>query len=117
MKKNKNGCDLKSCFLCRLCAKEWLPAIDVHRESFHVNKGELLFKEGEVVTGIYFIYSGKFKVHKKWGDEKELIVRLAKDGDILGHRGLGSDIYYPYQLPRWNLRKFVLLTWNFSRLP
>lgn len=95
MKRNKNGCDLKSCFLCRVCTKEWLPAIDAHRQTFHVNKGELLFIEGNQVTGIYFIYTGTFKVHKKWADDKELIVRLAKGGAILGHRGLGNDIYYP----------------------
>jgi CRP/FNR family transcriptional regulator len=95
LKRNKNGCDLKSCFLCRVCTKEWLPAIDAHRQTFHVNKGELLFTEGSQCTGIYFIYTGTFKVHKKWTDDKELIVRLAKSGAILGHRGLGTDIYYP----------------------
>nr|WP_240347894.1 Crp/Fnr family transcriptional regulator [Longitalea arenae] len=81
--------------MCRLCSKDWLPAIDVHRQSFHVNKGEILFTEGSEVTGIYFIYKGTFKVHKKWTDDKEMIVRLAKNGAILGHRGLGNDIYYP----------------------
>lgn len=95
MKRNKKGCDLNSCFLCRLCSKEWLPAIDIHRQSFHVNKGEVLFSEGSQLTGIYFIYKGTFKVHKKWTDDKELIVRIAKNGAILGHRGLGNDIYYP----------------------
>jgi CRP-like cAMP-binding protein len=94
MKQLKSHCDLKSCFLCRLCTKEWIPAIDVHRRNYSVKKGELLFEEGHEMTGIYFIYKGTFKVHKKWG-EKELIVRLAKEGDIVGHRGLGSDIYYP----------------------
>ena len=95
MKRNKNGCDLKSCFLCRVSSKEWLPAIDAHRQTFHVNKGEMLFSEGSEVTGIYFIYTGTFKVHKQWADDKELIVRVAKSGAILGHRGLGSDTLYP----------------------
>jgi CRP-like cAMP-binding protein len=95
VKRNKTGCDLKSCFLCRVCSREWLPAIDAHRQTFHVNKGELLFTEGSQVTGIYFIYTGTFKVHKQWADDKELIVRLASSGAILGHRGLGNDIYYP----------------------
>jgi CRP/FNR family transcriptional regulator len=72
-----------------------LPAIDVHRQNFHVNKGEMLFSEGSQVTGMYFIYKGSFKVHKKWTDDKELIVRIASNGAILGHRGLGNDIYYP----------------------
>jgi CRP/FNR family transcriptional regulator len=47
------------------------------------------------MKGIYFVYSGLFKVHKQWGKDKELIVRFAKSGDIIGHRGLGKDDVYP----------------------
>ncbi|MES2773589.1 MAG: Crp/Fnr family transcriptional regulator [Bacteroidota bacterium] len=95
MKKSKNGCDLKSCFFCRGCLKEWIPAIAVNKKSYHVKKGELLFKEGDPVTGIYFVYEGTVKVHKKWGTEKELILRFAKKGDIVGHRGLGNRNEFP----------------------
>lgn len=95
MKKNNHTCDLKSCFLCQKCLPEWLPAIDSHRKSLHFKKGELIFKEGDKVNGIYFVYSGKVKVHKKWGTEKELIIRFAKKGDIFGHRGMGHESYYP----------------------
>lgn len=94
MKKSKNCCDLKSCFFCRLCLKEWIPAIDINRKNYHLRKGEMLFVEGDKVTGIYFVYSGKVKVHKKWGD-KELIVRFANQGAIVGHRGLGNNTVYP----------------------
>jgi CRP/FNR family transcriptional regulator len=94
MKKSKNDCDLKSCSFCKLCLKEWLPAIDMNRQTLHVKKGEEFIKEGETVTGVYFVYEGAVKVHKQWG-EKELIVRFAKKGDIVGHRGLGNDTYYP----------------------
>lgn len=95
MKEPKKHCDLKSCTLCRLCLKEWLPAIDANRKNFEVKKGEVIFKEGDPVEGIYFVYSGTVKVHKKWGDDKELIVRFAKKGDIAGHRGLGKEMFYP----------------------
>jgi CRP-like cAMP-binding protein len=95
MKKSKHSCDLKSCSFCRSCLKEWLPAVDANRKNYHFKKGELLFKEGEKVLGMYFINTGKVKVHKNWADEKELIVRFAGEGDIVGHRGLGNDIYYP----------------------
>ena len=94
MKRSKAECDLKSCFFCRLCLKEWLPAIDVNRKNFQLKKGETLFSEGDKVTGIYFVFSGKVKVHKKWG-EKELIVRFANQGAIVGHRGLGTSLVYP----------------------
>ncbi len=95
MKQNKTNCDLQSCTLCKQCLTDWLPAVDFNRKSFHFKKGELLFREGEEVTGMYFINTGLVKVHKKWGNDKELILRLAKDGDIAGHRGLGSDTIYP----------------------
>ncbi len=95
MKKSKNGCDLKSCFFCNGCLKEWLPAISVNRKSYQVKKGELLFSEGDIVSGIYFVYEGTIKVHKKWGSEKELILRFAKKGDIVGHRGLGTGTQFP----------------------
>lgn len=74
---------------------EWLPAVAANKKTFHFKKGEIIFKEGEVVKGIYFVFDGTVKVHKNWGDEKELIIRFAKNGDIFGHRGLGEEIIYP----------------------
>jgi CRP/FNR family transcriptional regulator len=95
MKKKGNNCDLKSCFLCRRCLPEWIPAVDLHKKNLSFKKGELIFEEGEAVRGIYFMYSGTVKVHKKWGTEKELIIRFAQAGSIFGHRGLGKDLHYP----------------------
>ena len=95
MKRNKHNCDLKSCSLCTNCLPEWLPALEANRKTYNFKKGQSLFKEGESVTGIYFLLSGKAKVHKKWGEDKELIVRLAGAGDIVGHRGLGGELFYP----------------------
>jgi CRP-like cAMP-binding protein len=95
MKLNKKACDLKSCSFCRGCVPEWLPAIAAARKTFDFNKGEVLFKERAPVLGIYFIVSGKVKVHKSWGVDKELIVRIAADSEIVGHRGVGKDLMYP----------------------
>lgn len=75
--------------------KDWIPAVQSHRKNFQLNKGEVLFNEGDEMRGIYFIYKGTMKVHKRWGDDKELIVRFAKDGQIVGHRGLGKNNFYP----------------------
>jgi len=95
MKLKKTKCDLKACSMCRSCMPEWLKAIDLNRQMIHYNKGETLFTEGEIVKGMFFINSGFVKVHKKWGENKELIVRFARQGAIVGHRGLGSDTIYP----------------------
>ncbi len=95
MKESKKMCAPGSCFLCQQTLKDWRPAIEANRKCFHFKKGELLFKEGDAVKGMFFVNHGLVKIHKKWGDEKELILRIAKDGDIAGHRGLGSDTIYP----------------------
>jgi CRP-like cAMP-binding protein len=70
-------------------------AFQIFRKTFDFKKGELLFKEGEPVTGIYYLVAGKAKVHKHWTDDKELIIRFAGAGDIVGHRGLGKENIYP----------------------
>jgi CRP/FNR family transcriptional regulator len=95
MKENKKGCDLKSCFLCKLCLEEWSHTIGAHRKNYTYKKGEQIFVEGDKVEGIYFVYEGTIKVHKKWGTEKELILRFAKKGDVFGHRGFGKETFYP----------------------
>lgn len=95
MKECSNLCDLKSCFLCKLCLQDWLPAVDAHKINFEVKKGEQIFKEGDPVTGIFFVYKGTVKVHKRWDHEKELIIRFARPGDVIGHMGLGDKPLYP----------------------
>jgi CRP-like cAMP-binding protein len=95
MKKSKNECDINSCFMCRNCLKHWQPAIAVNKKNFKVKKGEVIFEEGDEVKGVYFVYDGIVKVHKKWGSEKELIIRFASQGAIFGHRGLGGNNVYP----------------------
>jgi CRP/FNR family transcriptional regulator len=95
MKKAKISCDLQTCFFCTNSLKEWLPAIEQVRQTYKFSKGEKLFEEGQQVGGIYFVNSGIVKVHKKWGDEKELILRFAADGEIVGHRGIGVEYVFP----------------------
>src|ERR1700761_4070 len=93
MKKSKIDCNPDNCFLTKNCLKEWLPTILQHKKTFKVKKGETIFKEGDPVTGVFFVNAGNVKVHKRWDADKELIIRFAKAGSILGHRGLGGDTY------------------------
>jgi CRP-like cAMP-binding protein len=95
MNVSKESCDLQRCYFCNLCLPDWLPAVATHRSNFKFKKGEMLFQEGDKVKGIYFVYSGLVKVHKHWSEDKELILRFANNGAIVGHRGLGGDDSYP----------------------
>ncbi len=81
--------------LCSNTMSEWKPAIEANRKSFSFEKHQVIFQEGQPVEGMYFVTSGIVKVHKKWGQDKELIIRFASPGDIVGHRGLGGDFEYP----------------------
>jgi len=88
-------CDLSTCFLCNSCISEWKEAVALKKKTILFKKGKQVFNEGEPVRGIFFVYSGAVKIYKQWFNTKELILRFAKAGDILGHRGLGGDDTYP----------------------
>jgi CRP-like cAMP-binding protein len=81
--------------MCQNCLTQWRPAIAANKKNIKVKKGQLIFNEGDTVKGVYFVYEGIVKVHKKWGPEKELIIRFASNGAIFGHRGLGGNNLYP----------------------
>lgn len=88
-------CDLKSCFLCRNSLPDWIAAISHNKKNIILKKGQTLFTEGDAVQGIYFVYDGVIKVHKNWNKDKEIILRFATKGDIVGHLGLGDGSAYP----------------------
>jgi CRP/FNR family transcriptional regulator len=88
-------CGLDHCFLCQFCIPEWKEVIALRKRTFLLKKGKYLFREGEKVEGIFFIYSGTVKIHAPWGEDKEMIIRFARRGDIAGHRGLGGNAVYP----------------------
>jgi CRP/FNR family transcriptional regulator len=87
--------DHLNCFLCHNSLPEWRAAIETNCRILNFKKGESIFKEGDAVTGFYFMHSGKVKVHKQWGEEKDLIIKFAAEGDVLGHRAMGRNQYYP----------------------
>ncbi len=88
-------CNITNCFLCQCSSQAWKKAIIVNKTTLTFKKGESIFAEGGTVTGIYFIFKGSVKVYKQWGEGKELILRFAKQGDVLGHRGIGGKELYP----------------------
>lgn len=57
-------------------------------------KGQLIFYEGNRPTGLYCVNAGKVKIFQTGEEGKEQILRLAKEGDILGYRSLISGEPY-----------------------
>ena len=92
---NQQSCDLRTCFMCAHCSQEWRALIAIKKNTHSIKKGSTIFIEGQHVQGIFFLYEGSVKIHMQWGEQKELILRFAKKGDILGYRGLGKKHEYP----------------------
>jgi CRP-like cAMP-binding protein len=68
--------------------------MSIDKSSSFYKKGQLVFFEGNRPSGLYCINRGKVKVYQIGTQGKEQIVRLAKEGDILGYRSLISGESY-----------------------
>ncbi|HEV7620198.1 MAG TPA: Crp/Fnr family transcriptional regulator [Flavisolibacter sp.] len=99
--------------MCSFCIPEWKELIALNKRTILIKKGKQIFIEGEKVNGIFFLYSGFVKVHKQWGDQKDLILRFARQGDILGHRGLGGTNLYPISATAMEDSKVCFITNEF----
>lgn len=51
-------------------------------------KGQTIFYEGMMPTGVYCLHKGKIKISRRGGDGKEQIVRFVLEGGLLGIRAL-----------------------------
>lgn len=65
------------------------------KNTIRCKKGQQFIIEGAPVNGLFFILSGSVKVFRTGINGKEQIVRFAKTGEIIGHRGFGSQEQYP----------------------
>lgn len=90
-----NTCSKKDCSMLKYCAEDWLSVINNKKICTFVKQGQQIILEGTPATGIYFVYSGKIKIHKVGMNGRNLILKLGKEGDIIGHCGFGGKYLYP----------------------
>lgn len=64
------------------------------KSTLRCKKGQQFIMEGAPVNGLFFIKSGTVKVFRTGINGREQIVRFAKEGEIIGHRGFGTEEYY-----------------------
>ncbi|MDO6742560.1 MULTISPECIES: Crp/Fnr family transcriptional regulator [Polaribacter] len=65
-----------------------------NKKSLRCKKGQQFIIEGAPVNGLFFILKGTVKVFRTGINGREQIVRFAKEGEIIGHRGFGTEEYY-----------------------
>ena len=58
-------------------------------------KGEIIFREGVVPSGIFYIHQGKVKKYKVDKTRKEQIIYVANTGELIGYHAILSEERYP----------------------
>ena len=89
------ACANKKCLIKRNLASDVVTEFAEQRKEIRCKKGQQFIMEGAAVTGLFFVLKGKVKVLRTGLHGKEQIVRFAKEGEIIGHRGFGTNESYP----------------------
>jgi len=85
-----------------------------------LEKGEVVFREGDDAAAFYVVASGRVKVFKESVDGRELIIKIMRAGDLVGEAAALAGVPYPataqalddaaaVEIPR---REFVALLEN-----
>jgi len=80
--------------IAEYCSPEWRDRLEQNKDVIKYAKGEYVFREGEPAKRLKIIMRGKAKVFFTYKTGREQIVRLAANGQIVGHRGFGGDHFY-----------------------
>lgn len=88
------SCQNSTCLVKRNLKSEITHQLAGKKSEIRCKKGQQFIIEGSQVSGLYFILSGKVKVIRTGLNGREQILRFASDGDIIGHRGFGTEDYY-----------------------
>jgi CRP-like cAMP-binding protein len=84
-------CALDSGAIFRHLSAEEVEMLNFQKAFRHFKKGEILYKEGNRISGFYCIHRGIIKVYKTGFDGKEQIIRFAKPGEIIAYRSVLSN--------------------------
>ena len=84
-------CSLESGSLFKYLTPDQLNSLNFSKDFRKYMRGDILYKEGNRISGFFCINSGIIKVFKTGFDGKEQIIRFAKKGDIIAYRSVLSN--------------------------
>ncbi|WP_111310048.1 Crp/Fnr family transcriptional regulator [Confluentibacter sediminis] len=87
-------CENESCLIKRNLKVLSFSNFLQEKSDIKCKKGQQFILEGSPVNGLFFVLKGKVKVFRTGINGREQIVRFAKEGEIIGHRGFGTEEYY-----------------------
>jgi CRP-like cAMP-binding protein len=84
-------CSLESGSIFKYLTEEEVEIINFEKDFRQYKRGDVLYQEGNRISGFFCINSGIIKVFKTGFDGKEQIIRFAKKGDIIAYRSVLSN--------------------------
>jgi CRP-like cAMP-binding protein len=84
-------CALETNSIFKYLTREEAEQLNFDKDFRHHKRGDILYTEGNRISGFYCINSGIIKVFKTGFDGKEQIIRFAKPGDIIAYRSVLSN--------------------------
>jgi CRP-like cAMP-binding protein len=70
------------------CSVEELDFVAASKSVQYYQKGQTIYQQGNTALGLYCVRQGRVKIAKAGSDDKEHIVHLMCQGDVLGYRAL-----------------------------
>ena len=84
-------CAFDSASIFRYLNTDEVTTINFEKDFRQYKRGDILYQEGNRISGFYCINKGIIKVFKTGFDGKEQIIRFAKKGDIIAYRSVLSN--------------------------
>jgi len=84
-------CSFESGSIFKHLTPEEQDAMNLEKDFRMYSRGDILYQEGNRISGFFCINSGIIKVFKTGFDGKEQIIRFAKKGDIIAYRSVLSN--------------------------
>jgi len=89
-----DACLNTNCLIKKNLSSKLMQEMASVKNTIVCKKNQHFILEGAPINGLFFIHKGKAKVLKTGIYGREQILRLVTDGEIIGHRGFGSQLKY-----------------------
>jgi CRP/FNR family transcriptional regulator, polysaccharide utilization system transcription regulator len=86
-----DSCSLETGSIFKYLTPDEVEALNFEKDFRHYKRGDILYQEGNRISGFFCVNSGIIKVFKTGFDGKEQIIRFAKKGDIIAYRSVLSN--------------------------
>jgi CRP/FNR family transcriptional regulator, polysaccharide utilization system transcription regulator len=84
-------CSLESGSIFKNLTADEMEILNYEKDFRQYKRGDILYREGNRISGFFCVNSGIIKVFKTGFDGKEQIIRFAKPGDIIAYRSVLSN--------------------------